>query len=68
MRFHTPPTPCSPHTHPPTHPPTPQTSLARFVELYELAIDHSERAVLPAKRIHNILEHMTCAWGGRLGS
>lgn len=43
-------------------PPAPllQTSLARFVELYEAAIDQSERAVLPAKRIHNILEHMTC--------
>lgn len=36
-----------------------QTSLAQFSELYEAAIDQSERAVLPAKRIHNIMEHMT---------
>ena len=36
-----------------------QTSLAQFVELYELSIDHSERAVLPAKRIANIIEHLT---------
>lgn len=36
-----------------------QTSLAQFVELYELSIDHSERAVLPAKRIANIVEHLT---------
>ena len=40
-------------------PPCLQTSLAQFNELYELSIDQSERAVLPAKRIHNILEHMT---------
>lgn len=37
----------------------PQTSLAQFVELYEKSIDESERASLPAKRIHNIQEHMT---------
>lgn len=36
-----------------------QTSLAQFVELYEKSIDESERATLPAKRIHNIQEHMT---------
>ena len=36
-----------------------QTSLSQFVELYEQSIDESERAALPAKRIHNILEHMT---------
>ncbi len=36
-----------------------QTSLAQFVELYEQSIDHSERAVLPAKRIANIIEHLT---------
>jgi dynein heavy chain len=41
-----------------------QTSLAQFVELYELSIDHSERAVLPAKRIANIIEHLTCGGGG----
>lgn len=46
---------------PPTHLccRTVQTSLAQFVELYEQSIDHSERAVLPAKRIANIIEHLT---------
>lgn len=44
-----------------------QTSLAQFVELYEKAIDDSERAVLPAKRIHNILEHLTCGPGREAG-
>lgn len=49
----------------PTRPPVPctcpslQTSLAQFDALYELAIDQSERAPIPAKRIHNIIEHMT---------
>jgi len=36
-----------------------QTSLRQFNELYELAIDNSERAAMPAKRIGNIIEHMT---------
>jgi len=36
-----------------------QTSLAQFNELYEKAIDGSERAGLPSKRIANIIEHMT---------
>ena len=36
-----------------------QTSLAQFNEQYELSIDQSEKAVLPAKRIHAIIEHMT---------
>ena len=48
-----PPSPC------PLPSPAPQTSLAQFVELYEQSIDNSERAVLPAKRIANIIEHLT---------
>ncbi|GFR42148.1 hypothetical protein Agub_g3000 [Astrephomene gubernaculifera] len=36
-----------------------QTSLAQFNQLYELAIDRSERANMPSKRIHNIIEYMT---------
>ena len=36
-----------------------QTSLAQFVELYEASIDQSERAVLAARRAHNIVEHLT---------
>ena len=38
-----------------------QTSLKQFNELYELAIDASEKAAMPAKRINNIIEHMTYA-------
>jgi dynein heavy chain, axonemal len=33
-----------------------QTSLAQFTELYEQSIDHSDKATLPSKRIHNIIE------------
>jgi dynein heavy chain len=36
-----------------------QTSLAQFNELYERAIDGAERAAAPAKRIANIIDHMT---------
>eukprot|EP00887_Chlorella_sp_A99_P001633 scaffold8.g1633.t1 len=36
-----------------------RTSLTQFNELYEASIDSSEHAVLPAKRIHAIIEHMT---------
>jgi dynein heavy chain len=36
-----------------------QTSLAQFMELYEAAIDLAERAALPSKRIHNIIEYLT---------
>jgi len=36
-----------------------QTSLKQFNQLYELAIDSAERAAMPAKRINNIIEHMT---------
>ena len=36
-----------------------QTSLRQFNELYELAIDNSEKAAMPAKRIMNIIEFMT---------
>eukprot|EP00198_Chlamydomonas_reinhardtii_P012689 XP_001702026.1 flagellar outer dynein arm heavy chain gamma [Chlamydomonas reinhardtii] len=36
-----------------------QTSLAQFNQLYELAIDRSEKANMPSKRIHNIIEYMT---------
>lgn len=36
-----------------------QTSLNQFAELYDLAIDRSEKANMPSKRIHNIIEHMT---------
>ena len=43
----------------PCLPPALQTSLAQFNELYEGAIDAAERAPLPARRIHNILDHMT---------
>lgn len=43
-----------------------QTSLAQFVRLYEAAIDGSERAALPSKRIAAIIEYMTCAMGGAL--
>ena len=38
-----------------------QTSLKQFNELYELAIDNSEKAAMPAKRIANIIQHMTYA-------
>lgn len=36
-----------------------QTSLGQFNELYELAIDNSEKATMPSKRIQNIIDHMT---------
>jgi len=36
-----------------------QTSLGQFNELYELAIDRSDRANMPSKRINNIIEYMT---------
>ena len=36
-----------------------QTSLRQFNALYELAIDDAEKAAMPAKRIKNIIEHMT---------
>jgi len=36
-----------------------QTSLKQFVELYELAIDRSDKAAMPSKRINNIIEFMT---------
>lgn len=36
-----------------------QTSLAQFNELYEWSIDTAEKAAMPSKRIHNIIEHMT---------
>ena len=36
-----------------------QTSLAQFMGLYEAAIDLAERAALPSKRIHNIIEYLT---------
>ena len=36
-----------------------QTSLAQFVELYQGAIDAAERAVVPAKRVNNILDTLT---------
>ncbi|MEW5318622.1 MAG: hypothetical protein WDW38_009830 [Sanguina aurantia] len=36
-----------------------QTSLAQFNTLYELSIDRSERATMPSKRIHNIIEFLT---------
>lgn len=36
-----------------------QTSLAQFTKLYEQAIDRSERATMPSKRIHNIIDYMT---------
>lgn len=36
-----------------------QTSLAQFNELYEQAIDRSEKASMPSKRINNIIEYMT---------
>ena len=36
-----------------------QTSLKQFNEIYELAIDDAEPAQMPAKRIVNIIEHMT---------
>jgi len=38
-----------------------QTSLKQFNELYELAIDNAEKAAMPAKRIGNIIEHLTYA-------
>uniref|UniRef100_A0A061RL16 Flagellar outer dynein arm heavy chain gamma n=1 Tax=Tetraselmis sp. GSL018 TaxID=582737 RepID=A0A061RL16_9CHLO len=38
-----------------------QTSLAQFNELYLTAIDNSEKATMPSKRIANIIEHMTYA-------
>ena len=36
-----------------------QTSLGQFNALYSLAIDDAEKAAMPAKRIKNIIEHMT---------
>ena len=36
-----------------------QTSLNQFNQLYELAIDNSEKATLPSKRINNIIDYMT---------
>lgn len=36
-----------------------QTSLAQFTELYELAIDHSDKATMPSKRIANIIDYLT---------
>jgi dynein heavy chain, axonemal len=36
-----------------------QTSLAQFTQLYEQAIDRSERASMPSKRIQNIIDYMT---------
>ncbi|PNH08753.1 Dynein gamma chain, flagellar outer arm [Tetrabaena socialis] len=36
-----------------------QTSLAQFNQLYETAIDRSEKANMPSKRIYNIIEYMT---------
>ncbi|DBA69380.1 TPA: Dynein gamma chain, flagellar outer arm [Trebouxia sp. C0005] len=36
-----------------------QTSLNQFNQLYETAIDNSEKATLPSKRINNIIEYMT---------
>ena len=36
-----------------------QTSLKQFNQLYELAIDKAEQAKMPAKRIANIISHMT---------
>ena len=36
-----------------------QTSLAQFNELYEQAIDRSEKANMPSKRINNIMEFLT---------
>ena len=37
------------------------TSLKQFNQLYEAAIDKSDKAAMPAKRINNIVEHMTYA-------
>lgn len=55
------PPPCHPGTWPLTHPPPPTRARApaQFNELYEKAIDTSERASLPSKRIQNIIDHMT---------
>jgi dynein heavy chain len=39
--------------------PPPLAPPPQFNELYEKAIDGSERASLPSKRISNIIEHMT---------
>ena len=36
-----------------------QTSLAQFTDLYELAIDQSDKATMPSKRIQNIIDYMT---------
>jgi dynein heavy chain, axonemal len=36
-----------------------QTSLTQFAELYDLAIDRSDKATMPSKRINNIIEYMT---------
>lgn len=36
-----------------------QTSLKQFMGLYGLAIDTSERAAMPSKRISNIIDHLT---------
>jgi hypothetical protein len=51
------------HYQPTNQPPPPQPTNpvfhSQFNELYEKAIDGSERANLPSKRIANILEHMT---------
>ena len=37
----------------------PQTSLAQFNQLYELAIDRSDKATMPSKRINNIIDYLT---------
>lgn len=36
-----------------------QTSLAQFNQLYELSIERSDKANMPSKRIHNIIEYLT---------
>lgn len=36
-----------------------QTSLYQFTDLYELAIDRSDKASMPSKRITNIIDYLT---------
>jgi hypothetical protein len=36
-----------------------QTSLAQFTGLYEVAIDRSDKATMPSKRIQNIIDYLT---------
>jgi dynein heavy chain len=36
-----------------------QTSLAQFVQVFQLAMDTAEKAAIPAKRITNVIEEMT---------